>query len=339
MERSSPTVEGFRVMFTRPAFGLAEVTWRWSFGLAAWLLLALSLAEYLDSLTVSRTDLFLLRTRQPALILRALLDIFRGSGVRLVQGFVLLAVSLTVLWIVTAALARAATVKALIGHFRGGEASRQGECSPRWSMRALWGLNFFRVAAFLAAIMACLAPILALGAFREDVSPGTGVLVIAGVVLLVGWAWSVVNWFLSLAGLFVVRSGEDTFGAMGAAIDLCRDRPGAVFAVGTWFGLAHLGAFTIATFLALFSVGLVRALPANVGFVGVLLVTLLYFGVADFLYIGRLAAYLAILELPALLSPETVAPPRPGGVQFSATVQPGAIDRDELILSDLPAPT
>ena len=323
-------------MFTRPAFGLAEVTWRWSFGLAVWLLLALFVVEYLDSLTVSRTDLFLLRTRQPALILRALLHIFRGSGARLVEGFVVVAASLTVLWIVTAALARAATVKALIGHFRSGRAT---EGSPRWNMRALLGLNFFRAAAFLAAIVGCLAPILVLRALREEVSPSSRALVIIAVVLLIGWAWSTVNWFLSLAALFVVSRGQDTFGAMGAAIDLCRDRPGPVFAIGTWFGLAHFGAFTIATFLALFSLGLVRALPAAVGLAGMLLVTLFYFGVADFLYAGRLAAYIAVLELPAWPSPELLRPSVPSRGPQSTIVQSGAIDRDELILSDLPAPT
>ena len=323
-------------MFTRPAFGLAEVTWRWSFGLAVWLLLALFLAEYLDSLTVSRTDLFLLKTRHPALILQALLHTFRGSGARLVEGFVVLAASLTVLWIVTAALARAATVKALVGHFRCG---RVTEGSPRWSMRAMIGLSFFRAAAFLAAIVSCLAPIVAVRVFRENASPGSSALVIFGVVLLIGWAWSTVNWFLSLAGLFVISRGEDTFGALGAAIDLCRDRPGPVFAVGTWFGLAHLGAFAVATFFTLFSLGLVRALPAAIGLAGTLLVTLLYCALADFLYIGRLAGYVAILELPPSSSPVPIRPSVPAGGQGSATIQSGdAIDRDELILIDLPAP-
>src|SRR5208337_38119 len=244
MERPSPTVEGFRVMFCRPAFGLAEVTWRWSFGLAAWLLLAVSLAEYLNTLAVSRVDLFLLKTRQPALILRALLHTFRGSAPRLVEGLVVLAVSLAVFWMVTAALGRAATLKALVGHFRSMGASKPAaEVSPRWSMQALFGLNFFRAAAFLAAIVACLAPFVALRAFDEPMSPGSRLVAIIGIVLLVGWAWCAVNWFLSLAALLVVSRGEDTFGAMAAAIDLCRDRAGSVFAVGTWFGLAHLGAF------------------------------------------------------------------------------------------------
>jgi len=149
-----------------------------------------------------------------------------------------------------------------------------------------------------------------------------------------------VNWFLSLAALFVISRGEDTFGAMGAAIDLCRDRPGPVFAVGTWFGLAHLAMLTVASFFALFSLGLVRSLPPAFGLVGMLLLTLAYFGVADFLYLGRLAAYVAILELPVPPVQVSLEPSGPVGGTHSAVIQfDETIDRDELILSDRPVPT
>src|ERR1700681_1061400 len=35
MKRRSPTLEGFQVMFRLPVLGLAEIAWRWSFGLGA----------------------------------------------------------------------------------------------------------------------------------------------------------------------------------------------------------------------------------------------------------------------------------------------------------------
>jgi hypothetical protein len=138
-------------------------------------------------------------------------------------------------------------------------------------------------------------------------------------------AWNGLNWLLSLAALFVVADGEDTFGAMRAAVDFCRTRFGPICAVGTWFGLAHLGVFTIATFLAFLALGLIGLLPLAITFMGVLFVTLLYFAVADFLYVGRLAAYVATLELPAVPVAEALPsiPPR------------SPIDQSELILSDL----
>lgn len=328
-------------MFCRPVFGLAELTWRWSFAFATGLLLAVASAEYLDTLPVSRADLIFLKTSYPALILHALAHIFHGSSARFVQSMVVIAVCLTALWIVTASLARAASVKALLTHFRSLQNSASpAEVASRWSFSSMFALHFFRAAALLAVVVASLSPFLILRASRQLASDGSSLLFIFAVVLLIGSAWSTVNWFLSLAALFVVSRGQHTFGAMGAAIDFCRDHPGPVFAVGTWFGLAHFGAFAIATFLSTFSVGLLGALPVGVSLAAILLVTLLYFGVADFLYIGRLAAYVAILELPDLPVAEaaqlTAIGPGRGPLVDNT---PQAIDRDELILSDLPATT
>ena len=328
-------------MFRRPAFGLAEIAWRWSFGLAACALVAFSMAEYFDTLPVTRADLFLFKSRQPVLILRALEDIFHGSGTALVETWIVLALSLIIAWIVVAGLGRAATIKALLGHFRSMNDAAALRAERSWSLRSLFGLNFFRVAVSLAAAVGCVSPfIVARGIPTKDAVPGVTLLIFLGVTTLIGGAWSAVNWFLSLAALFVVSDGEDTFGAMGQAIDFVRDHLGRVSAVGTWFGVAHLGAFTIATFLGLFSMGLLGLLPRAVVLAGMLCVTLIYFAIADFLYIGRLAAYLAILELPELPVAEPLRP-RPRGsdthAAFSGTPS-DSIDQSELILSDVPSP-
>src|SRR5579863_10679495 len=100
MERRSPTLEGFSLMFRRPAFGLAEVAWRWSFGLAAGALVAFALAEYFDTLPVTRAHILLIRSRQPVLILRALEEIFHGSGAALIRTSIVLALCLSMAWIV-----------------------------------------------------------------------------------------------------------------------------------------------------------------------------------------------------------------------------------------------
>jgi hypothetical protein len=73
---------------------------------------------------------------------------------------------------------------------------------------------------------------------------------------------------------------------------------------------------------------------------GVLLVTLLYFAITDFLYMGRLAAYVAMVEMPdAPVSAETTQPPLPedGTYLDSDTHSSPAVDATELILSDVPA--
>src|ERR1700733_7992961 len=133
MKPRSPTLEGFRAIFRRPSFGLAEIAWRWSFGAAASLLLVFSFFEFLDTLPVRKADLLLLRSRQPGLISRAMLHIFRGSAFRVVETAVVLALTLGAAWIVLASLGRAATVKALLAHFR-----ESGVSTPESREKKTW---------------------------------------------------------------------------------------------------------------------------------------------------------------------------------------------------------
>jgi hypothetical protein len=322
-------------MLWRPTFGLAEIAWRWSFGFACWTLLAFSFFEYLRSLAVTRGDLLLLRSRQPILISEAIAHIFGGSGFRVVQTIVILATGLAIGWIVVASLGRAATIRALLGYFRESENSRAARGgSP---LHSLFGLNFFRVAATLAATIGCLAALLLGRAVSPagNPAPGSAFLVFLSVVLLVWLVWSVMNWFLSLAAVFVIAEGQDTFGAIGSAVALCRNRPGSVFAAGTWFGLAHLGAFVLATSMVAFPLGLAAVLPAGIVLGGVIVVTLLYFAAADYLYMGRLAAYVAILELPETRVVADTTGSVPPAAGTSLITRGDSVDRDELILSDL----
>jgi len=345
MQRRSPTFAGFRAVLARPSFGLAEIAWRWSFGFAAALLLTFSMIEYLDSLPVTSRDELMFRTRQPALISRAILHILHGSSLRLVDAAVLLAIALSIAWIVLSAMGRMVTVEALLDHFR-----ESGQLPAGWSqlsrqtghsrLSSVMGLNFLRLAATLAAGVGCVTAFL-LGVAAspaDDPSPGSALLIIFFIGMLVGVAWSMLNWLLSLAAAFVIADGRDTFGAIAAAVDLCRFRAGSILAANTWFGLAHLVVFFIASSAVAFPLVFAGVLPAGAVLGGVLLVTLLYFAAADFLYVGRLASYIAILE-PEVTSTSDIARPLSDRSQHLALSPPTAeIDRNELILSDLPNP-
>ena len=309
MNPRSATLEGFRAVFRWPSLGFAEIAWRWSFGAAAGLLITLSCFEYLDTLPVTRGDLLWLRSRQPLLVSQAVGNILRGSGFRLVETLIVLAVALTVGWIVVAAWARAATIEVLLAYFRG-----QPERPTAWRFSAFAGLNFLRAAAALAAIFGGVAAFVVGGMAspQDEAAPDVTFLIIMIIGGLVWLAWSMVNWLLSLAAIFVVADGRDTFGAIADAVDLLRRRSGAVFAVGTFFGLAHAAAFVVASIAAAFPLGLATVLPWPMVLGGLMVVTLFYFAVADFLYIGRLAAYVAIVELPEVpASAETAPPPLP----------------------------
>jgi hypothetical protein len=336
MKSTSPILEGFRTIFRRPAFGLAEMSWRWSFGASALILLAFTCLEYLKTLPMSELDRFLLETRHPLLVQQALAHIFHGSSVRFLRAGLALALGLAVLWILIAAAARLLTVRALSAYFR-------EECSSRdrrgRSFLSLVGLNFFRITATLAAVVGGFTALLLGGAAspKTDPSPAIAFFVVLGVLLLVWLAWSVLNWFLSLASVFAIIAGEGTFDSIAAAMNLCRDRTGSVFAAGTWFGLAHVVAFLIATSAVAFPLGFAGVLPPAAVIGGVLAVTLIYFALADFLYMGRLAAYVAMIEFPpSSISPEKPRSMTPGGTAALIESMTNSVDRDELILSDLP---
>src|SRR5216683_3123797 len=69
MSSFSPTSEGFRLIFRRPAIPLAEIAWRSTFATAAWLLGIAFVLEYMGSLPVNALDRLLLGTQQPVLCL------------------------------------------------------------------------------------------------------------------------------------------------------------------------------------------------------------------------------------------------------------------------------
>jgi hypothetical protein len=119
-------------------------------------------------------------------------------------------------------------------------------------------------------------------------------------ILFIGLAWVVLNWFLSVAAMFIVGREQNTLGALRAAADLCWAYPLSLTAAAIWFGLAHALAFVVASSAAAVPLAFAEVLPAGVVLGGLLLVTLLYFAVVDFLYIGRLAAYVFMLEVPAI---------------------------------------
>jgi hypothetical protein len=343
MESRSPTLEGFKAMFARPSVGLAEIAWRWSFGAACATLLLVFGIEYLDTLPVSPRDSLLLRSGQPWLISHAMARILSGNAWGAMETSVAMAVAFAIGWLGVASLGRGATIQALLAYFRdsqsSGSAGSDSEELRLSDWRSLVGLNFLRVSGALAAGVGGLAAFLIGGAVSPPKipTPAAAFLISLSVLVLVWSAWSVVNWFLSLAAVFVVVEAQDTFRAIASAVDLVRHRSASVFAPGIWFALTHLTVFVAATSIVALPLGLAGFLPPAVVLGGVGLVTLLYFAAADFLYIGRLAAYVRIVELPSMPVPAGAIPPGPPNHLDSEASPPSfAVDPDELILSDTP---
>jgi hypothetical protein len=338
MAQVSPTAEGFRAAFRRPSLTLAEVTWRWVVGATAIALSILALIEYLDNLPVTNGEVLFLRTKQPFLVGHAIAHILRGTLNRAALAFLLASLASCGLWIVAAAIGRAVTVRELLAHFAAGGdvvSDISSRSSSPFPMRALIRLNFLRAALALAAIWGLVGAAILASFASPDANPQPALVFFLFLPLagLVCWVWWALNWFLSVAGVFAVRDGEDAVGAISAAVAFCRERTGPVFAVSIWTILAHLAVFMSAATVVSMFLGMAAVVRWRLVAAGMILVTLAYLAVADWLYIARLAGYVYIAEMPeVLLGPAPLQPiPR---------FDPPAItiDRDELILSDVPSP-
>ncbi len=356
----SPTAEGFRAAFRRPSLTLAEIAWRWTTGATAAALFFFGLFEYLDTLPITSGELLFLRTRQPYLVAEAIAHIFRGTLSRAAAASILAALLMIVLWIVAGSVGRMATVRGLLDYFSKdvvsaarteavadrdlasndstNKVSPATESSP---LPALIRINFLRAAVTLAAVFGFIGAAILAGFASPDADPEPWLafflfVPLAGFICL---AWSSLNWLLSLAGMFAVRDRTDTVGAISTAATFCRERIGAVFAVGAWTGLAHLVAFVGATTVISIPLGLTGALPWRLTFLIVVLMTLAYFALADWLYMARLAGYVCIAEMPEKLLAPLPPPPQPYHPPPVSPSEPPVqttIDRDEPILSDLP---
>jgi hypothetical protein len=317
------------------------------FGATALALFFFGLFQYLDTLHVTDRELLFLRTRQPYLVAQAIAHILRGGLNRAIFSLLLAALLLAILWIFVASMGRAATVRALVSYFRDMGLRLSAASRPDLAQKhidehvsppnflALGRLNFLRIVLGIALLLGFLAADIIAGfvSTPKDPQPGLAfILFVPMAILVFVTAWAL-NWFLSLSGVFAVRDGDSAVDAISSAVSLCRERTGAVLAVGTWTGLGHLVAFVAASTVVSMVLGFAPLLPWRLVVLVIALLTVAYFAVADWLYMARLAGYICILEIPeALMKP---SPPLPMPRPSSPPVQT-SIDRDELILSDIP---
>ena len=343
MSRISPTMEGFRVVFRRPLLTLAEITWRWAVGATATALFFFGLLEYLSTLPVSRGEMLFLRSRQPYLIGQAILHILRGSWIRAVLSLLVAILLVTLVWTVAGSLGRIATLRAMLEYFRGRlaqgisaphEGTRAGEATERGSpFSPLLFLHVLRAVLLLAGVLGFVGAIVLAGLVSPDAHPHPGLafLVFVPIAGLVWLFWSALNWMLSLAAVFVVRDGDDWLEAIAAAMVLFRQRTGAVLAVSSWVGVAHLVAFVAATTVVSMPLGFIPLVPWRLAVLAMIFITLLYFALADWLYMARLAGYVCITEMT-----DEMFAPLPAPIAPAPTRLQTSIDREELILSDVP---
>jgi hypothetical protein len=286
MPYESPARAGFRAVFRHPEILLAEVAWRWTFGIAWLALLSFTALGFLDTLPVTNADRMLLNSGAPLLIADALSHILQGSAVRLLRASAVLVPGIAVLWTLAAAIGRVATLKPLMP---------KGDTH----LKPQLGISFLRATLALAGFAAYFGTAMLAGAIAgagENMRIDLFFAIFIPLILLVVICWSVLNWFLSVAPLLAVRDGRDALASIAESVHLFRRNSRDFATVGTVFGIIRLVAIVFATLFSLAVIARAGRISDAAIIAALVAITLAYFVVADFLYISRLAAYAEILE-------------------------------------------
>ena len=309
---------GFRTVRQNPAILFAEIAWRWTFGLAAWLLVIFTLRTIMEGIDVSGAEIALARSNNAYLIADAVIRLLVQVMPRFLAAMVLVIPALAILWTLAATIGRAATLDTLLAApmvvppAQDTLAAGAGPARTTSVLR-LFLLTSVRAMFTLATGLAFLGTVFLISAQapphpQPQIAP-LYLLAWMFLALLVGVLWGVVNWFLALAAIFVARDGVGVGKALSTSVGLYRDHRGEYASIASWFGFFRGAALVAAVFAGIVA----AAASLRAGLIASAFIALLYFAVADWLYIARLAAYVRLAQSPsagvtAVLSPDALAP-------------------------------
>ncbi len=279
----NPITQGLRAVTRDPATFLVEILWRWSFALLACVLVAGVGLKLLGPLHVAKAWDTAWGSRDPQRIGQLLVAIVLLLGVKLIIAAVAVPLAIALLWSILAALGRFVTVKRL----------RAGLTSLRFrtilALQLLRGLiSWFSLVLLFAttfgeALIATRGPQPDLLLYYLMVMPS---------VILIGAFWLTVNWYLSLAAIFG-REGQSVRGALRQARQTVRQQRSDFAGTGFVFLIFRTVILLIAAAICGLTSGMAGTAPQSY-FVLLMVVSLAYLAVADFLYMARMAAYLAL---------------------------------------------
>ncbi len=280
----NPITQGLRAVMRDPAIFLVEILWRWSFAILACLLVVGVGLMLLGPLHVGPVWDNAWRSRDPQRMSQVVLGVVLILGVKvIITAAIAVPLAIALLWGILSALGRFVTVKRL----------RSGLTSLRF--RTILALQLLRgfvgwfslvllfAATFGEALIASRGPKPDLLLYYLMMLPS---------VILISAFWLTVNWYLSLAAIFG-REGQSFRGAFRQARQTVRLQRSDFAGTGFVFLLFRIVILLIATAICGLTSGMAGTAPQSY-FVLLIVVSLAYFAVADFLYMARMAAYLAL---------------------------------------------
>jgi hypothetical protein len=297
----NPLRDGWRVLMRAPESILAEIVWRWGFGVASSGLLILSFHQYFSHIEISRSEYAMMKALEPLTWIAIAARVMQAflAGVRAMGSILFPALSL--LWLALATIGRAVTVRALA-------------VSPsRTNWVSLFELNAFRLAMSFAAFVAYIgAAIVVSKTFDPSVYYGLNVVLMLLVMCLLLVIWSVVNWFVGLAQIFAAHAGEGFTSSIRSAGNLHQTHSGAFVTSGLWFTFVRAILVIVVTVASLAPVANMTMAGLKPVVLFIAIISIVYFAAADALSMWRLGLYISLTE-PKAVEPvsEPLPPPSP----------------------------
>jgi hypothetical protein len=307
----NPITQGLRAVMRDPALFLVEILWRWSFTLlACWLVFAACLMV-LAPLHAGPAWDTAWRSRDTQRMGQLVVTILLILGMKAVVAAVAIPLAVAFLWSIFSALGRFVTVKRL----------RAGLTSLRF--RSVFALQLLRgligwfslvllvAATFGEALIASRGPKPDLLLYYLMVMPS---------IVLISAFWLTVNWYLSLAAIFG-REGQSFRGALRQARQTIRQQRSDFAGTGFVFLLFRVVVLLIVMAICGLTSGMAGTAPQSY-FVLLMVVSLVYFAISDFLYVARMAAYLALAaaHVDPAVGPKLVAASSATPVENTSTL-------------------
>lgn len=294
----NPITQGLRTVARDPLIFMLEILWRWLFGLLTCLLVFGVGVYLLGPLPIGNRWAAVWNSHDPQIIGSFIVAVILLLGSKLIVAAALVPIAIAFLWAILSSVGRGITVKRL----------RAGMTSLRF--RSITALQFLRsfltwfcfvllIAAVVGeALIATRGPKPDLVQYYLMASPS---------IVLISGFWLAMNWYLSLAAIFG-SEGQTFRGALRQARQtVARQR--SDFA-GTGFIFLLFRTLILLVVLAICGLFSRSAGTAPQSYATLLaVVTLGYCAISDFLYMARMAAYLAL----------AAAYVEPGGPKLVAT--------------------
>ncbi|HKD80724.1 MAG TPA: hypothetical protein VKH81_13580 [Candidatus Angelobacter sp.] len=301
----NPIAQGFRAVTRDPAVFLLEILWRWTFAISAIFLLAITGIVLLGPLHIGPSLSLALNTRDASRLGIILLSIVLQLGSKLIAAAIVLPFVIALIWSLLSASIRRISVRRL-----------RPSAAPVGfrPMLALQFLRSFNTWIGCVLLIAALAGAIRLAVLGSTPNPVLFNQVAAPSVLVIAILWLFFNWYLSLAAIFGVE-GQNFRQAFHNARQAVRGQRSDFAGTGFVFLLLRLVLLLIVLAVCGLASGMMATAPEGYS-VLVAVTALVYFAVSDFLYVSRMASYLALksaLEEDVIAQLERSAPPAASG--------------------------